>query len=526
MTNSIAEIGEAEYIFVVGSNTTEAHPIISLQVRKAVKNGAKLIVADPRKIELTQLAEMHLQLKPGTNIALLNGMLNVILTEDLHDKDFVANRTEGFEELKQAVAKYTPEYVMDITGVPAEDIRAAARGYAKAQKATILYTMGITQHNTGTNNVMSVANLAMLCGHLGKANAGVNPLRGQNNVQGACDMGALPNVFPGYQAVNNAELVEKFEKAWGVSLSGKVGLTVGEIMDGASDGSIQGMYILGENPMLSDPDLHHVEHALKQVGFLVVQDIFLTETAKLADVVLPGASFAEKDGTFSNTERRVQRVRKAIEPIGNSRPDWQVIAEISTRMGYPMKYDSPAQIMEEIAQVTPSYGGISYQRLEESGLQWPCPNPEHPGTKFLHEGKFVRGLGKFAAVEYQPAAEQADQEYPFLLNTGRRLAHYHTGTMTRRSLGLETIMPEDYLELNPEDACRMGIETGDKVKLSSRRGEITIKAKVTDWVNPGMVFSSFHFAETPINYLTDPTRDPIAKIPALKVTAVKVEKVS
>ncbi len=525
MTNSIAEIEATKFILVIGSNTTEAHPVLALEIKKAVRQGSKLVVVDPRKIELATLANQHLHLQSGTNISLLNAMMYTIITEQLYDHEFVAARTENFEELKAAVANYSPEQVERYVGVPAEAIKSVAREYAQAESAVILYTMGITQHANGTNNVLSVANLALLCGHVGKPNSGVNPLRGQNNVQGACDMGALPNVYSGYQAIADPANNTKFSEAWGVELPNSLGLTVGEIMDGANRGSIKGLYIVGENPVRSDPDASHVEQALQKIDFLVVQDIFLTETAQLADVVLPGASFAEKDGTFSNTERRVQRVRKAIEPIGQSRPDWAIIQELSNRMDYPMNYAGPEQIFAEIASLTPSYAGMNYDRLEQGGLQWPCPAVEHPGTKYLHQGQFTRGLGKFHGVTDTPPAEQPDQQYPFTLNTGRRLTHYHTGTMTRRSRGLQEMMPEDYLELHPTDAAKLGVTTGDLVKMASRRGEVQIKAKLTEDVRPGSVFCSFHFTEVPVNYLTNPARDPIAKIPELKVCAVRIEKV-
>lgn len=524
MTNSIEEIKDADFIFVIGSNTTECHPIISLRIKWAVKRGASLVVADPRKIELTNIAEEHLQIKPGANIPLLNAMMYTILEEELWDQEFVAKRTEGLDELRETVANFAPELVEKYVGVPAASIRAVARGYAKAKHATILYTMGITQHTNGVHNVWSIANLAMLCGQIGKESSGVNPLRGQNNVQGACDMGALPNVLTGYQSVIDPAALAKFSAAYGVSLAGDPGLTVGEMLEQAGHG-IKGMFIMGENPMLSDPDVNHVQHALSSLDFLVVQDIFLTETAALADVVLPGASFAEKDGTYSNTERRVQRVRKAIEPIGNAKADWQIICEISTAMGYPMTYDHPVEIFQEIASVTPSYAGISYDRLEQGGIQWPCPTPDHPGTKFLHSEQFTRGLGKFHPVSFDGPAEFPDEKYPLMLNTGRRLQHYHTGTMTRKTIGLAAILPEDWLEINPQDACRLGIADGQHVQVTSRRGSIGLKAKVTDWVKPGQVFTSFHFSESPANLLTNSARDPISKTPELKVAAVRVEKV-
>jgi len=526
MTNTIREVAGADFILACGTNTTESHPIIGLQVKKAVRNGATLAVVDPRKTEVAELAHHHLRIKSGSDIALLNGLAHVIIAEELWNKEFVRERTEEFEALKATVEKYTPEYVVGITGVPADTIKAVARGYAKARNATILYTMGITQHVCGTHNVLAIANLAMLCGQIGKESSGVNPLRGQNNVQGACDMGALPNVFTGYQPVTVEENRAKFAAAWGVpDLPAKLGLTVGEMMDSAAHGQIKGMYIMGENPVLSDPDADHVVHALEKLDFLVVQDIFLTETAQLADVVLPAASFAEKDGTFSNTERRVQRVRKAIEPVGGSKADWEIICLVATAMGYPMSYNSPAEIMEEIARVTPSYGGISYERLEQGSLQWPCPAADHPGAKFLHAGKFARGLGRFHPVEHIPPDELPDAEYPLVLSTGRRLYHYHTGTMTQRTGALEVAYPEEYLEINCADAEKLGVCDGDKVKLSSRRGSVEVTARLTGAVTPGLVFASFHYPDVAVNKLTNPARDPIAKIPEYKVCAVKVEKI-
>ncbi|KJR96658.1 MAG: formate dehydrogenase [Peptococcaceae bacterium BRH_c4a] len=524
MTNPIRDIAGADFIFAIGTNTTESHPIIGLQVKKAVRGGATLAVADPRRTGVAELAKYHLQIKSGSDIALLNGMANVIISEDLYNKEFVASRTEDFEAFKAAVVKYTPEYVEGITGIDPETLRQVARGYARAKNGTILYTMGITQHICGTHNVLAVANLAMLCGHIGKEFSGVNPLRGQNNVQGACDMGALPGVITGYQGVGLDEVRAKFASAWSVEqLPAKVGLTVGEIVEGASHGNIKGMYIMGENPVLSDPDAGHVVHALENLDFLVVQDIFLTETAQLADVVLPGASFAEKDGTFSNTERRVQRIRKAVNPVGKARADWEIICGLATAMGYPMDYGSPADIMKEIASLTPSYAGISYDRLEQGSIHWPCPTADHPGTPVLHAGKFSRGLGKFSPVEYVSPDEMPDQQYPLILSTGRRYYHYHTGTMTQRTGSLEVHYGQESLEINPSDAQNLGIGQGDEVRVSSRRGSVVLKACITDVVPPGLVFTSFHFPAVPINRLTNPARDAIAKIPELKVCAVKVE---
>jgi len=524
MTNSIAEIEDADVILVTGSNTTENHPIISIRVKRAVRKGAKLIVVDPRKIDLTKYATLWLRQNLGTDVAWINGMMHVIIEEGLWDKDYVKTRTENFDALRETVKKYTPDFVEKITGIPQDMLREAARIYASGQKASILFAMGITQHSTGTDNVKSIANLAMLCGNVGIESAGVNPLRGQNNVQGACDMGALPNVFPGYQAVGDQQVVSKFETAWGRKLPTNPGLTVVEMMNAAEEGKIRAMYIMGENPMVSDPDLKHVEAALKKLVFLVVQDIFLTEAAELADVVLPAVTFAERDGTFTNTERKVQRIREAINPIGEARPDWQIICQLASRMGYDMNYQHPSEIMEEIAKLTPSYGGIYYDRLENGGLQWHCPDREHPGTKYLHKDKFTRGLGLFQTIEYIPPAEMPDEDYPYLLSTGRVYYHFHTGSMTRRSQGLNEIYPHALAEINPSDAKELGVEDGAMVKVTSRRGEVEVEATLTERVPPGTIFMSFHFSEAAANVLTNPALDPVAKIPEYKVCAVRVEK--
>jgi len=526
MTNSIEEVLGADVIFVTGSNTTENHPVIAAQMRQAIKRGTKLIVADPRKIELAKDAEVFLQIKPGTNVALFNGLMNVIIEEGLQDKEYIKERTENYEDLEKLVKDYTPERVAEICGVDANDIRKAARLYARADKAGIFYAMGITQHKSGTHGVMSISNLALLCGNIGVESGGVNPLRGQNNVQGACDMGGLPADYPGYQKVNESEVKEKFEKAWGVNLSSKVGLTIPEMMKAAEKGTIKFMYIMGENPMLSDPDINHVKKALENLDFLVVQDIFLTETAELADVVLPAASFAEKDGTFTNTERRVQRIRKAIEPVGESKPDWEILMDIMNRLGYKKKYSHPSEIMDEIAEVTPQYGGINYDRIEKIGLQWPCPTKDHPGTKYLHKDKCARGKGLFMAVDHTESAEQSDADYPFILTTGRMLYHYHTRTMTGRVEGLNKISSESYIEINPSTANKLGLKDGDKVKVSSRRGEITTKVKLVDIINDNIVFMPFHYADGAVNYLTNTALDSIAKIPELKVCAVNIKKIS
>jgi formate dehydrogenase alpha subunit len=526
MTNSISEVEFTDLILITGSNTTENHPIVGMKVKRAVRQrGAKLIVIDPREIDLVKYADIWLRQNPGTDVAVLNGLMHVIIHENLYAKEYVESRTEGFESLKKVVEKYTPEQVEKISGVPSEDLRRAARMYARANRAVLLYAMGMTQHISGTDNVKSCANLAMLCGNLGIEGGGVNPLRGQNNVQGACDMGALPNVFPAYQQVASEEARANFTKAWGggIALSPKPGLTVVEMMNAAHAGKIKGLYIMGENPMLSDPDLSHVEESLKHLDILVVQDIFLTETASLAHVVLPSACFAEKDGTFTNTERRVQRIRKAVSAPGLAKADWEIIADLSGRMGYPMNYASAEDIMNEICKVTPSYGGISYERIDKEGLQWPCPNPTHPGTKFLHKDRFSRGLGLFHAIEFIPPAELPDDKYPLILSTGRVLYHYHTGTMTRKSQGPSERCPESLVEINPVDARRLGIEEGQFVKVTSRRGTLSAKARLTDRSAQGTIFMNFHFHEAAVNLLTNPALDPIGKIPEYKVCAVKVE---
>jgi len=526
MTNSIAELEHADCIFVTGSNTTEAHPIIALFIKAAVtRHGARLIVADPRRIDLVRFADLHLRQRSGTDVALFNAMMNVILAEGLADEAFIRERTEGFEEFRACVEQYTPQIAAAVTGVPADDIRRAARLYADADRASIVYSMGITQHTTGTDNVLALANLAMLTANVGFPSTGVNPLRGQNNVQGACDLGALPNVYPGYQKVDDEEVRAKFEAAWGVELPPEPGLTVVEIINAAAEGDVRGLYVMGENPMMSDPDLNHVRQALQNLDFLCVQDIFLSETAQLADVVLPAASFAEKEGTFTNTERRVQRVRKAVPPPGKARPDWQIICDLSARVGHAMNYAGPAEIMDEVARLTPIYGGISYARLEPDGLQWPCADRRHPGTGFLHEGRFSRGLGKFHPTPFREAAELPDEEYPYLLTTGRFLYHFHTGTLSRQSPGLEQLCPPAPVEISPQDAAREGIADGETVSVSSRRGVVQARAVVTERSPEGTIFMAFHFREAPANLLTNPALDPIAKIPELKVCAARIERI-
>lgn len=525
MTNTIGDISKAEVILVTGSNTTENHPVISTYIKRAAKfGGAKLIVVDPRRITLTRYAHKWLRQRPGTDVAWINGMIHVIIQEGLYDRKYVEERTEGFEKLRESVKKYTPEYVEDITGIPASDLIEVARLYASGRPSTILYTMGITQHICGTDNVKALANLAMLCGNIGVEGGGLNPLRGQNNVQGACDMGGLPNVYSGYQKVEDQGAREKMQRAWGVdSLPERPGLKATEMIPAALSGNIKALYIIGENPLISDPDTSHVKKALESLDFLVVQDIFLTETARLADVVLPAACFAEKDGTFTNTERRIQRVRKAIEPVGEAMEDWKIIAHLANKMGFEMSYGCAEEIMEEIASVTPSYGGITYERIEEVGLHWPCPTRDHPGTPVLHREGFARGKGLFNVVEYIPPAELPDEEYPLLLSTGRLLYHYHTATMTRKVEGLNDLAPECFVEISPGDAESHGISDGDRIRISSRRGSIEAVARVSLRAIEGTIFIPFHFAEAAANVLTNPALDPVSGIPEYKVCAVKIE---
>lgn len=525
MTNSIPEIEDSECIFIIGSNTTVAHPLVAYRVYRAKAKGAKIIVADPRRIHMASIADIYVRQNLGSDVALLNGIMNVILAENLHDKAYIEERTEGFDKLEKLIQSYTPEKASEICGVAVEDIIQIARTYAGAERASILYTMGITQHSHGVDNVKSLANLAMLTGNVGKRSAGVNPLRGQNNVQGACDMGGLPNVYPAYQAVTDENNRKKFQDAWQAELSGKVGYTIMEMMHGLEDGSVKGMVILGENPVGSDPDANHVKHALESAEFLAVIDIFLTDTAKLAHVVLPGVSYAEKDGTFTNTERNVLRVRKAVEPVGEARPDWEIISDLSTRFGLPMSYDSPSLIFDEIAQVTPSYAGLSYERLEKVGIPWPCPAKDHPGTPVLHKDRFTRGKGLFHAIEYRPPEELIDDEFPIQLTTGRYFPHYHTGTMTRNSPSLDAEMPDGHVEINPFDAEELGLTDFDQARIVSRRGEVVSKVLLTDVVDRGTIFMSFHFMEANANVLTNPALDPICKIPEYKVCAVRVEKI-
>jgi formate dehydrogenase alpha subunit len=529
MTNAIEEIDDAGCILAIGTNTTAAHPIIGHRIRRATQNGTKLIVANPKEIDLVRVADLFIQHRPGSDVALLMGMARVIVEEGLLDTDFIEKHCENFDAFKASLDQYTQEMVQEITGVPWQQIVEAARLYATRGPASIFYAMGITQHSHGTDNVMAVANLALLTGSIGKPSTGVNPLRGQNNVQGACDMGALPNVYPGYQKVTDPAVKAKFESAWNSELSGSIGLTHVEIFDAIYEGKINALYLVGENPLLTEANANHVEEALEKLDFLVVQDIFMSETARYADVVLPAASFAEKEGTFTNTERRVQRVRQAIEPVGDARPDWWITSQIGQRLSDTgFEFSQPSEIIAEINRLTPSYAGIKYERLENGGLQWPCPSDDHPGTPYLHKGRFARpnGKGQFIPLAYKASAESPDEQYPLLLTTDRSLYHYHSGTMTRRVRGLEILDSHEQLKINQVDAAKLGIADGEMVMVKSRRGQTAVRTKVTDICPPGIVSMTFHFAESPTNVLTNAALDPIAKIPETKVAAVRVEKLN
>ena len=527
MTNSVNEVFKTDLMFVIGSNTTEAHPIIGNKMQQAHRQGKKLIVVDPRKTELAREADLHISLKSGTDAALINGIMHIIIEEELYAKEYVESKVERFEEVKELVSKYNPELVSKITTVPVDQIYEAARMYANAERAGIFYTLGITEHTTGTSNVMNLSNLALLCGNIGIEGAGINPLRGQNNVQGACDMAALPNYFPGYHKVLEEENVKKFEEHWNCTLNRKMGLRIPEMLDGAAEGSVKAMYIMGEDPVLSDPDANHVKHAINSLDFLVVQDINMTETAKLADVVLPATCYAEKDGTFTASERRVQRVRKAVEAPGQARIDWTILAEVSRRLGgNGFDWKCAEDIFNEIRKCIPNYSGISYEKIDRlNGVQWPCTSEDHEGTKYLHKGKFARGeRALMIPVEYEGPKELENDEYPIILSTGRALYHYNV--MTRYSNALDGILPHELVEICAEDAAKYGLEDGDFMRITSRRGSVVGRAKITERVKPGLIYMTFHFSETPVNQLTSAHYDPITKTAEYKVTAVNIKKVN
>jgi formate dehydrogenase alpha subunit len=523
-TNSLDQMPEIDTLFLFGSNPTEGHPIVSLYLKAALANGAKMIVGDPRKTWMAKRADVWLSLAPGSNIAMLNGIIKVILDNGWENKEFIAARTEGIEELKAKVQEYDFDRVEKLTGVSRDKVIETARLYSHAGKAMIVYGLGVTEHRTGTENAMAIANLALVCGHIGRPATGIMALRGQNNVQGASDLGPLPATLPGYQPVGNPASREKFEKAWGVAIKDKPGLKSVEMLDECRRGNFKGIFILGEDPAHTDADAGHVRAALDAVEFLVVQDLFHTETTRYADVILPGASFAEKDGTFTNGERRVQRVRRAVTPVAGM-AEWQVISEISTRMGYPMTYSHPSEIMDEIASLVPIYGGISYDRLENGGIQWPCPTKDHPGTATLYTDLFSRPGGKatFIALDHQGSGELPDEQYPYVLITGRIREHYNNGSMTRRSAGISEVVPEELAEINPDDAMALGIASGDWLRVASRRGEVKVRAKVTDRSRLGSIFMTFHHQAAMTNDITSSHRDPITGTPEYKSCAVRVE---
>ena len=528
MTNSIPEIRDTDVMFVIGSNTTEAHPIIAMEMKRAVKNGAKLIVADPRAIWLTEIADVHMQLKPGTDVWLLNAMAHVIISEGLTDEAFIAKHTEGFEAVKETALRYPPEEAEAVTGVPAELIRKAARLYATTRKAGIYYTLGITEHTHGTDNVYCLGNLVLMTGHLGVPSAGMNPLRGQNNVQGANDSGASPVFYPGYQNVEDEATRLKFEEAWGVPLSPTNGVNLNQMMQCLVKEEIKGLFVMGEDIVLSEPNAQKVERGLNACEFLVVQDIFETETLRFADVVFPAACFAEKGGVFTNSDRRVQLVRKAVDPPGQARPDWEILCDLARAVGYAMPdYSSPAEVYAELASLSDKFAGISHERIEaEGGLQWPCPTADHPGTPTLHGDGPLRGKGSFQAAEYRPSAELPDSEYPLLLSTGRVLYHYNVATQTRRDAGPVLKHPRNFIEMHRRDARTLGVADGERVAVSSRRGEIEADVMISPRMRPGCVWMPFHFSEQPTNRLTNDAGDSVTGTGEYKVCAVRVERAS
>jgi len=525
MTNSIQEFEKADCVLVTGSNTLEAHPLIGSRILRAMERGAKIIVIDPRDTPLSRVARFNLHQKPGTDIAWINGMIRTIIREGLLDREFVESRTTQFDALKEAVNGYTPEKVEDITGIPKHELLEAARAYATSEKAMIAYAMGITQHSNGTDLVRALANLVMVTGNIGKEATGLNPLRGQCNVQGACDAGCLPEFYPGYQKIDDPEMVEKFEKAWNKPLSHDIGTTITCTLEKIISGEIKAVIAFGENVMISDPDIAHVEKALRSLEFFAIAEIFPTETSHFADVILPAACYAEKDGTFTNTDRKIRMLRKAVNPPGEAWPDWKIVCELGKRFGATdFEFSSPAEIMKEMASVAPIYGGISHDRSESDVISWPCPSKDHAGTKILHTESFKIGKGIFAPVHHSPPKEQTSDEYPLIMTTGRNMFQFHTGTMTRRSPKLEREAPEPYVEISRVDAKKFGISEGDRVRVTSRRGSITLVARVTERIILGTIFIPFHYSEAAANRLTNPAWDPISQIPELKVCAARIEK--
>jgi formate dehydrogenase major subunit/formate dehydrogenase alpha subunit len=526
MTNSISEIRDADMLFVIGSNTTEAHPIIAMEMKRAVRNGAKLVVADPRKIWLSTIADVHLQMNPGTDVWLLNAMAHVIIRDGLVDETFIKTHTEGYEAMKKTVAQYNPVEAEKVTGIPAAQIEQVATWYATTRKAGVYYTLGITEHSHGTDNVYCLANLVLMTGHLGVRSAGMNPLRGQNNVQGANDAGATPIFYPGYQSVTDSAAQAKFEEAWGVPLSPNDGMNLNVMMKNLGGDGLRGLYIMGEDIVLSEPNVSKVEKALNDCDFIVVQDIFFNETCRFADVVLPAACYAEKDGVFTNSDRRVQRVRKAVDPPGEARPDWEILCDVARASGYAMPhYDKPAEIYAELAELSPKFAGISHERIEgEGGLQWPCPDDTHPGTPTLHMDGPLVGSAPFQVVEYRPSEELADDEYPLVLSTGRTLYHYNAATQTRREPGSNIKDPECFVEMHRRDAAKLGVEDGEKVNVVTRRGKVEGAVQVSRRMRPGCIWMPLHFAESRVNRLTNDAGDPVTGTAEYKVCAARVER--
>ena len=533
MSNTAAEVIHSDVFLVTGSNTAETHPIIALQMKAAVeKHGAKLIVVDPRRVEMVNWATLWLPEKPGTDVPLFSAMAHVIIKEQLYNQDFIDRRTEGFEDFRKSIEPFTPEYAEAISGVDRNLIIQAARMYAKAKNAAIYWALGIPEHSHGTDNAMSLIHLALLTGHIGRQGTGLNPLRGQNNVQGASDSGAMPWHYPGYQRVDEEASARKFEQAWNIEPGGlnrRLGLTTTEIMSEVRPGGVRALHIMGENPMMSEPNLNHTRHMMEQVEFLVAQDLFINESGAYADVFLPAASWAEKEGTFTNTDRRVQRVRKALEPRGQARADWEIICDLAGRIDKKLgrqqtsfwAFRSPAEVLEEMGRVVPEYAGVKYSRIEKQGLQTPVWDDNHPGTPYLFAESFPRGRGKFYDIEYVPSVEMPDEEYPFILTTGRLLEHWHGGTLTRHSK-LDDLYPHARIEINPADAARLKIEDDQTVRVSSRRGTIVLRAWVTQRTTVGVVFVPMHFAEAAANLLTIDALDPLAKIPEYKACAVRI----
>ena len=522
MTNSIGEIKDVDTLFIIGSNPTEAHPIIGLEMKKALRRGAKMVVCDPRKTWVAQHADVHIQHRPGTDNMLLNAMMHHILELGLHDREFIEARCEDFDAFAANLDGFTVEMAADVCDVPADLIRRAAEMYAQGDPSSIFYTLGITEHTSGTENVQNLANLAMLCGQIGKPSSGVNPLRGQNNVQGGCDMGAMHGDFPGYQKIDDDVVRLKFSKAWGVEIPTNKGGRVTDFIEKADEGVLRGFYVFGEDPVLSEPNQAKVIASLEKLEFMVCQEIFMSETAKLADVILPATSFAEKDGTFTNTERRVQRVRKAVEPPGEAKPDWEIICLMSTAMGHPMSYAHTGEIFDEMASLTPSYGGMSFDRIDEVGLQWPCPTPDHEGTTFLHEGRFTRGLGAFQTIQFREAAELPDVDYPYILSTGRTLYNYNIGNMTQKAPAIRQKQRRNFVEMHEADAQRLGVSDGQPVTVTTRRGRLTVQAEVGTRTRPGALWMPFHFIDQPTNRITNDAFDNITRTAEYKVCAASV----